>query len=131
MSSNREIDGQAAEAAAEELAGYYATEQAANYVFDLDGENFDDYCQELVFSGQILEAALAGCTGLEDKVPPLSFKGRRYREPLLVENIHNMPRFGASRDVSVISSGTDSEKRDYERGVKASATFIWVFFGIW
>jgi hypothetical protein len=131
MGSKREIDGQAAEAAAEELARYYAAERATNYVFDLDGENFDEYCQELVTSGQIIEAAVAGCTGLEDKVPPLLFDGRRYREAHLVENIHNMPRFGASRDISVISSGTDSEKEEYERGVKAAATFIWVFFGIW
>jgi hypothetical protein len=68
---------------------------------------------------------------LEDKIPPSLFDGRKYRQPLLVRNVHNLPRFGASRDISVISSGSDQEKADYERGVKASAVFIWAFFGIW
>ena len=137
MSSSRdaekEIDGQAAKAkaAAEELARYYVTEQATDYVFDLDGEDLDDYCQELVYSGHILEAALSGCTRLEEKIPPSIFEGLRYRQGLLVGNVHNLPRFGAGRDISAISSASDQEKNDYERGVKAWAVFIWVFFGIW
>lgn len=136
MSSNKdaekEIDGQAAEAAAEELARYTATEQATDYVFDLDGEDFDDYCQELVSSGRVLDAALSGCTHrLEDKVPPSIFEGLGYRQGLLVGNVHNFPRFGGGRDISVIFGGSDQEKSDYQRGVIAWAAFIWVFFGIW
>jgi hypothetical protein len=135
MSSNRdaerEIDGEAAKAAAEEAASYYATEQAIDYVFDLDGEDFEGYCQELVFSGHLLEAAVAGCTRLGDSIPPSTFEGLRYREPLLVGNVHNLPRFGAGRDISVVTNGSDQEKKDYERGIKAWAVCIWVFFGIW
>jgi hypothetical protein len=136
MSSNRgaekEIDGQAAAAAAEELARYSRTEQTIDYVFDLDGEDFEDYCQELVYSGDVLEAAVSGCTRLEDKIPRSTFEGLSYRQGSLVGNLHNLPRFGAGRDITVISSsGSDQEKKDYQRGVKAWATFIWVFFGIW
>jgi hypothetical protein len=133
MTSNREIDGLAAEAAAEELAaGYYDAEPGVNYVFeDSEGEDFEDYCKELVRNGELLKAAVAGCTRLEDKIPPSLFEGLTFRQSLLVGNVHSLPRFGAGRDISVISNGNDQDKKDYQRGVKAWATFIWVFFGIW
>ena len=100
----------------------------------LNATDVDLFCSELIRTEQFRPAALAGCSRwsiyfdqfLEGTADPVSFRGHMW-----IRTMHNVPRLGNPRDISVLVNGSPEESDEYLRGLKAMAICSWTLFALW
>ena len=68
---------------------------------------------------------------IETWYPLIDFDTLRYRELPVTRGMHDVPRFGNSRDFAVVVTGNERDVDAYILGLHVVAITSWVFFALW
>ena len=93
----------------------------------------DEFCLELMKSGQYQQAAMMGCERWQEYIDELlsETEPETFRGSLWIRMARNAPRLGNTRDISVLVNGSPEESDEYLRGLKAMAICSWTLFALW